>query len=165
LQSLTTPWRATSKRRAPSGREKGRHNKGVAKHRTAEEQERFRLLDEAQVAEAAAKAARPNMFRKPALDEMGTSGDHATPAGAIDRSLFRKQTAREAHGSDFGTPDDGKTLFRKNSLDEMTVRRTEKPVEGVKPIKRAKIGAGSYEDPVDQKARERKPKKNGRPGR
>ncbi|TIV50511.1 MAG: excinuclease ABC subunit B, partial [Mesorhizobium sp.] len=43
-----------------SGREKGKHNKGVAKHRTAEEQERFRRLDEARAAEEAAKAARPN---------------------------------------------------------------------------------------------------------
>ena len=42
-----------------SGREKGKHNKGVAKHRTAEEQERFRKLDEARAAEEAAKAARP----------------------------------------------------------------------------------------------------------
>jgi excinuclease ABC subunit B len=68
---------------------------------------------------------------------MGTSGDHAQPAGAMERSLFRKQSAREAHGSDFGIPEDqrGRSLFRKNTLDEMTVRRTEKPVEGVKPSK------------------------------
>ena len=48
-----------------SGREKGKHNKGVAKHRTVEEQERFRQMDAARDAEAAAKAARPNLFRKP----------------------------------------------------------------------------------------------------
>ncbi|EFG8199956.1 excinuclease ABC subunit UvrB [Escherichia coli] len=148
-----------------SGREKGKHNKGVARHRTAEEQERFRQLDAAREAEAAAKAARPNLFKKPDLDQMGTSGDHATPAGAIDRSLFRKQTAREGHESDAGIPSDGKSLFRKNDLDEMTVRRTEKPVEGVKPIKRAKIGAGSYEDPADQKARDGRSRKTGKPGK
>ena len=79
------------------GREKGKHNKGVAKHRTAEEQERFRQLDAARAAEEAAKAARPNLFRKPELDEMGTSGDHAVPAGAVPRSLFKKQSAKEAH--------------------------------------------------------------------
>src|SRR5690606_42124220 len=45
-----------------------------------------------------------SLFRKPHLDEMGTSGAHAVPVGADS------------------------TLFRKNSLDEMTVRRTEKPV-------------------------------------
>ena len=150
-----------------SGRGKGKHNKGVARHRTAEEQERFRKLDDARAAEEAAKAARPNMFRKPELDDMGTSGDHAVPAGAVPRSLFKKQSAKEAHESDYGVRDDGAgaSLFRKNSLDEMTVRRTEKPVEGVKPIKREKIGAGSYEDPAEEKSRKKRSGKTGRPGR
>ena len=138
-----------------SGREKGKHNKGVAKHRTAEEQERFRKLDAARAAEAAAAAARPNLFRKPDLDEMGADGarplgktrrrsslfakpslddmgpgtDAVTPASAVPRSLFKKQSAAEAHKAD-AVPDDAPKLFRKNSLDEMTVRRTEKPVEG-----------------------------------
>ncbi|CDX43347.1 UvrABC system protein B [Mesorhizobium plurifarium] len=186
-----------------SGREKGKHNKGVAKHRTAEEQERFRRLDEARAAEEAAKAARPNMFRKPHLDEMGADGavpvkkplfakpslddmgpgtDMATPAGAVSRSLFKKQTAQEAHGSDFGIPGDRiRPLFRKNSLDEMTVRRTEKPVEGKKPAKpqpisptpegrddkpivRQRSGIGSYEDPADERRQKRRPGKTGRPG-
>jgi len=91
------------------------------------------------------------LFRKPHLDEMGTSGAHAVPAG-------------------------GQTLFRKNSLDEMTVRRTEKPLGKTPPVepeivepdlipRRGKIGVGSYEDPVEQKARSRRPKKTGRPGR
>ncbi|MER8477852.1 excinuclease ABC subunit UvrB, partial [Mesorhizobium sp. M1163] len=140
-----------------SGREKGKHNKGVAKHRTSEEQERFRKLNEARAAEEAAKAARPNLFRKPELDEMGADGavpvkkplfakpsldamgpgtDMPTPAGAVSRSLFKKQSAEEAHGSDFGIPGDStKPLFKKNSLDEMTVRRTEKPIEGKVPAK------------------------------
>ncbi|RVC19943.1 UvrB/UvrC motif-containing protein, partial [Mesorhizobium sp. M7A.F.Ca.CA.004.04.2.1] len=140
-----------------SGREKGKHNKGVAKHRTAEEQERFRKFDEARAAEEAARAARPNLFRKPDLDEMGADGavpvkkplfskpsiddmgpgtDMPTPAGAVSRSLFKKQSAEEAHGSDFGIPGEPvKPLFKKNSLDEMTVRRTEKPVEGKVPAK------------------------------
>ncbi|AZO37244.1 MAG: excinuclease ABC subunit UvrB [Mesorhizobium sp.] len=199
-----------------SGREKGKHNKGVARHRTAEEQERFRRLDEARAAEEAAKAARPNMFRKPHLDEMGADGavplkkplfakpwlddmgpgtDMTTPAGAVSRSLFKKQTAQEAHGSDFGIPGDRtKPLFRKNSLDEMTVRRTEKPVEGKvpakpkpisplvgemsgrteggakerddpsKPIVRQRSGIGSYEDPADERRQKRRPGKTGRPG-
>jgi excinuclease ABC subunit B len=89
-----------------------------------------------------------------------------TPAGAMSRSLFKKQSASEAHGADYGTPDDaGKSLFRKNSLDEMTVRRTEKPVDGAKPIKREKVGIGSYEDPAEDRARGRRSKKSGRPGR
>ena len=63
------------------------------------------------------------------------------------------------------TPDDGgKSLFRKNSLDEMTVRRTEKPTDGVKPIKREKAGIGSYEDPRDARNQGRRSKKSGRPG-
>jgi excinuclease ABC subunit B len=112
-----------------SGREKGKHNKGKARHRTVGEDGQ-------------------SLFRKPDLDEMGTSGDHATPAGS--------------------------TLFRKNSLDEMTVRRTEKPVEGrvpikpaddAKPIKRERAGIGSYEDPADQRKQKRRPGKTGRPGR
>ncbi|MBT1156489.1 excinuclease ABC subunit UvrB [Aminobacter anthyllidis] len=170
-----------------SGREKGKHNKGVAKHRTVEEQERFRKLDAARAAEEAAKAARPNLFRKPKLDEMGADGavptgkslfakpdiddmgpgtDMATPAGAIPRSLFKKQSADEAHGADYGVPNEtDKTLFKKNNLDEMTVRRTEKPVEGVKPVKRAKIGAGSYEDPAEAAREKKRPGKSGRPGR
>jgi excinuclease ABC subunit B len=192
-----------------SGREKGKHNKGVAKHRTAEEQERFRKLDEARAAEEAAKAARPNLFRKPHLDEMGAEGavpvkkslfakpsiddmgpgtDMTTPAGAVSRSLFKKQSAHEAHGSDFGIPgEQTKPLFRKNSLDEMTVRRTEKPVEGEKPVKpqpmsgagetdrgakarddkpivRQRAGIGSYEDPADERRQKRRPGKTGRPG-
>ncbi|TIO50189.1 excinuclease ABC subunit UvrB [Mesorhizobium sp.] len=195
-----------------SGREKGKHNKGVARHRTAEEQERFRRLDEARAAEEAAKAARPNMFRKPHLDEMGADGavpvkkplfakpsiddmgpgtDMPTPAGAVSRSLFKKQSAQEAHGSDFGVPGDRTAaLFRKNSLDEMTVRRTEKPVEGKvptkpqpispqvgagrteggakerddKPIVRQRAGIGSYEDPADERRQKRRPSKTGRPG-
>ncbi len=164
-----------------SGREKGKHNKGRARHRTAEEQERFRQMDQARAAEAAQKAARPNMFRKPDLDEMGGSGAHAVPAKAVERSLFRKQTHQEAHGADYGTPDDGvrgrKSLFRKNDLDEMTVRRTEKPLGGAKPAKptapqdevqplvRGRIGAGSYEDPAEERRGKRRPKKSGRPGR
>ncbi|HEY4191913.1 MAG TPA: helicase-related protein, partial [Mesorhizobium sp.] len=217
-----------------SGREKGKHNKGVAKHRTVEEQERFRKLDAARADEAAAKAARPNLFAKPSLDEMGRSGDHSkpagagfkkpslddmgpgtdmpTPAGAVSRSLFKKQSASEAHGSDFGIPGDAgrspsgrraaapsrsepqsddsaseskPSLFRKNSLDEMTVRRTEKPVEGakparpeavadrsaprdsdsVKPIVRQRVGVGSYEDPAEASRQKRRPGKTGRPGK
>ncbi|WP_376703505.1 excinuclease ABC subunit UvrB [Mesorhizobium sp. ISC25] len=200
-----------------SGREKGKHNKGVAKHRTSEEQERFRKLDEARAAEEAAKAARPNLFRKPELDEMGADGavpvkkplfakpslddmgpgtDMPTPSGAVSRSLFKKQSAQEAHGSDFGIPGEPtKPLFKKNSLDEMTVRRTEKPVEGkvpgkpqpisplagempgraeggakerddsAKPIVRQRAGIGSYEDPGDARREKRRPGKTGRPGR
>ncbi|SHJ15305.1 Excinuclease ABC subunit B [Aureimonas altamirensis DSM 21988] len=67
----------------------------------------------------------------------------------------------------------GGSLFRKNTLDEMTVGRTEKPVGGAapakpegdaRPIRRERIGVGSYEDPGDEKRRKRRPGKTGRPG-
>jgi excinuclease ABC subunit B len=107
------------------------------------------------------------LFQKPDIDDMGPGTDAVTPAGAVSRSLFKKQSAKEAHESDYGVRDDGMrpSLFRKNSLDEMTVRRTEKPVEGAKPIKREKIGAGSYEDPADENSRKKRSGKTGRPGR
>ncbi|OWK20804.1 hypothetical protein AJ88_25335 [Mesorhizobium amorphae CCBAU 01583] len=75
----------------------------------------------------------------------------------------------------------------------MTVRRTEKPVEGKKPAKpqpisplvgempgraeggakdrddkpivRQRAGIGSYEDPADARREKRRPGKTGRPGR
>ena len=163
-----------------SGREKGRHNKGVAKHRTAEERERLDRLAQQRAADEALRAARPNMFRKPDLDEMGTSGDHAVPlgkgAGESKGSLFRKQDFREAHDPDYGAMTDKPALFRKNSLDEMTVGRTEKPVQGkaptkpapagdeAKPVIRNRAGAGSYEDPADER-RGKRARKTGRPGR
>jgi excinuclease ABC subunit B len=137
-------------------------------------------------------ASRP-FFSKPSLDNMGPGTDRPTPANAISRSLFKKQSAREAHGSDFGIPGGEKSLFRKNTLDEMTVRRTEKPVEGArparpspsplvgeggqaergrmrgeddaKPIIRERAGIGSYEDPAETARRNRRPSKTSRPGR
>ena len=68
---------------------------------------------------------------------------------------------------------------RKNTLDEMTVGRTEVPLskgalpkkpgsspeDDVKPVVRGKIGAGSYEDPAEERQRRGRPKKSGRPGR
>jgi excinuclease ABC subunit B len=160
-----------------SGREKGRHNKGVAKHRTVEERERLDRLAAQRAADEALRASRPNLFRKPELDEMGTSGDHAVPVGRADKSLFRKQDHREAHDPDYGAMTDKPGLFRKNALDEMTVGRTEKPVQGkaprkpasienaAKPVIRNRAGVGSYEDAADERRQTRRPRKSGRPGR
>ncbi|MGB3389746.1 MAG: UvrB/UvrC motif-containing protein, partial [Pseudaminobacter sp.] len=147
-----------------SGREKGKHNKGRARHRTvgegtdesvssprergedadrqmrgkvnASEGERSPSSSPSDHLLPASKEKESSLFAKPSLDNMGPGTDMPTPAGAISRSLFKKQSAREAHGSDFGIPGDSKkSLFRKNSLDEMTVRRTEKPVPGTPPRK------------------------------
>lgn len=84
----------------------------------------------------------PSLFKKPSLDNMGPGTDMAKPLG------------NKAHEGN----------FRKNTLDEMTVGRTEKPVDGVAPIKRNRAGAGSYEDPVDVKRKTRRSSKTGRPG-
>jgi excinuclease ABC subunit B len=72
-----------------------------------------------------------------------------------------------------GSPSRGKTagsqgggLFRKNTLDEMTVGRTEVPLGSeVRPVRRERAGAGSYEDAGDAKRAKRRPGKTGRPGR
>ena len=57
-------------------------------------------------------------------------------------------------------------LFRKNTLDEMTVGRTEVPLGSeVRPVRREWAGAGSYEDAGDVKRQKRRPGKTGRPGR
>jgi excinuclease ABC subunit B len=106
--------------------------------------------------------ATPSYFAKPELDDMG------------------------------GRNANGKSLFRRNTLDEMTVGRTEKPVTGhvpekpdaakgtqrfspllegqperddVRPLVRGKTGVGSYEDPGEQKRKSRTKGKTGRPGR
>ena len=67
--------------------------------------------------------------------------------------------------------------FKKPSLDEMgpgsdvarpvgTGRKPQKPTEDeAGPVRRGKIGAGSYEDPGEQRRRSDKRRKSGRPGR
>ncbi|MDH6267214.1 excinuclease ABC subunit B [Rhizobium sp. SG_E_25_P2] len=91
-------------------------------------------------------------FAKPSLDDMGPGTDMAQP------------------------------LFRKNTLDEMTVGRTEKPLasgplpekpgakntikdDGFRAVIRAKPGVGSYEDAGDVAKAKRSKGKTGKPGR
>src|SRR5690606_603584 len=95
----------------------------------------------------------------------------AAPGGAPSRSQSR---------SGDSVSEERQPLFRKPHLDEMTVGRTEKPVEGKKPakpdapkkddaddgyVRRHRPGIGSYEDPADERRSARKSKKTGRPGR
>jgi excinuclease ABC subunit B len=103
-------------------------------------------------------APKGSRARKPTLDEMGARGE--VPASASGRIA----------GPAGLSP---RSLARRNTLDEMTVGRTEKPVGRAKPVKpeevphltpRGKIGAGSYEDEGEERRRGR-PKKTGRPGR
>jgi excinuclease ABC subunit B len=134
-----------------------------------------------------------SLFKKPDLDNMGPGTDLEQPLrgqspkdrGEVrDDSLFRKPTLDDM-GRDIAEPlPRGPSLFKKNNLDEMTVRRTEKPAasgplpekptdpsakpsakpqdDGYRPIIRAKTGVGSYEDPSDQ--RKRGKGKSGKPG-
>ncbi|GHC65769.1 UvrABC system protein B [Limoniibacter endophyticus] len=156
-----------------SGRRKGQHNKGVPKHRVIEGND-----DANEVLEGSPRDEPSNiLFAKPELDEMGADGTRPHRSG-------------------------DKSLFRKNTLDEMTVGRTEKPMRGarpekpapatpqtgkrysplqddksvpaqntgnnaddVRPMKRARPGVGSYEDPADEKRKGRGKGKTGRPGR
>ena len=110
-------------------------------------------------------------------------------------------TGRRAPPAPGETGKPGASLFRKPTLDEMTVGRTEKPAgkepprkplsplgggiedagtadpgraEGGSsvddgdtpgPVRRGRIGAGSYEDPADERRQKRRPGKSGRPGR
>ena len=85
-----------------------------------------------------------SLFQKPSLDDMGPGTDTAKPRheGALPESRFRK-----------------------NTLDEMTVKRTEIPVDGDEFVKRGRIGIGSYEDPGEMARKKRRPGKTGRPGR
>lgn len=115
------------------------------------------------------KGGRPNPS-KPRPSGSAPQGEEAASAvsnkeSGTQGSYFAKPTLDEmGPGSDAGTP-----LFRKNTLDEMTVGRTEKPIIGKvpdKPVIRAKPGVGSYEDSVDEKQRKGRTKgKTGRPGR
>lgn len=131
-----------------------------------------------------AKATRESLL--PAGEKVpGRADEGATP------SYFAKPHLDDM-GHDPTTPADSKTLFRRNTLDEMTVGRTEKPVVGpvpekpdaakgtqrfspllegqperddVRPLVRGKTGVGSYEDPGEQKRKSRTKGKTGRPGR
>jgi excinuclease ABC subunit B len=141
------------------------------------------------------------LARKPTLDEMGARGE--VPFGGSGRIT----------GPAGLSP---RSLARKNTLDEMTVARTEVPLAASKPlpsagedgrprqpkagrggegagseaqagkpssrphpevraeraskdqahlITRGKIGAGSYEEPGEERSRKGRPKKTGKPGR
>jgi excinuclease ABC subunit B len=91
--------------------------------------------------------------RKPTLDEMGGRGEVPAGGGRI----------RGPAGLSI------RSLARRNTLDEMTVARTEVPLGGDRPERspgltpRENIGAGSYEDPADEKRRRGRSKKTGRP--
>jgi excinuclease ABC subunit B len=83
---------------------------------------------------------------------------------ADDPMAREMETGSPSRGRTAGSQGGG--LFRKNTLDEMTVSRTEVPLGSeVRPVRRERAGAGSYEDAGDMKRAKRRPGKTGRPGR
>jgi excinuclease ABC subunit B len=91
-------------------------------------------------------------------------GEHSEPA-------VSGSNAGDSRGGEGGEPAVS-AYFKKNTLDEMTVGRTEKPLGPVndqagqpQPVRRHKSGIGSYESPADERQKKRKPRKTGRPGR
>ncbi|MHB0953330.1 MAG: excinuclease ABC subunit UvrB [Allorhizobium sp.] len=171
-------------------------------------------------------ASPASYFSKPTLDDMGPGTDMVRPLREGEPRVSLSGRSKTGRPRSEGQ-ESGQSLFRKNTLDEMTVGRTEKPVTGKlpdkprapssplagseavaegqksiksisapggpsatpregdgaqeakpigeanlvrgandpRPIIRAKPGAGSYEDPSDQKRKSRTKGKTGRPGR
>jgi excinuclease ABC subunit B len=90
--------------------------------------------------------------------ELAVSDDPMARELAIS-PLAGEMSGRTERGASTG-------LFRKNTLDEMTVSRTEVPLgDDPKPVKRERVGMGSYESASDQRRQKRRPGKTGRPGR
>ena len=92
--------------------------------------------EESRSQEKASKSSGKSLFAKPSLDDMGPGSDMAQPV----RRQSPKDRGENKDGSLFSKPDldniwpdittpapRGQSLFKKNNLDEMTVRRTEKP--------------------------------------
>jgi excinuclease ABC subunit B len=103
----------------------------------------------------------------PLAGEMPRQGQRGVTSPTRDAANHPPLSATPTSPPQRGRSAEGASYFRKPSLDEMTVGRTEKPLG--KPddpvLKRAKPGAGSYEDPAEEARRKRRPGKTGRPGR
>jgi excinuclease ABC subunit B len=105
----------------------------------------------------------PTRAKKPKPGEMGPGSD---------RGRVRRKTDDGPAGADGGAAGGGDDLpptrARKNDLDEMTVKRTEKPrrkdEDEAGLTLRHKPGIGSHEDPAEVKKKGRRKKKTGRPG-
>ncbi|THV25102.1 excinuclease ABC subunit UvrB [Peteryoungia ipomoeae] len=122
-------------------------------------------------------------FSKPSLDDMGPGTEGAVPLPKSDQqgSYFRKNTLDEMTVGRTEKPVTGKLPEKPKPepgrsplsppVGEMSPQATEggTPVsrgsDDPRPIIRARAGAGSYEDPMDQKRKGRTKGKTGRPGR
>jgi excinuclease ABC subunit B len=116
--------------------------------------------------EGASPAAASSYFAKPSLDDMGPGTDATKP-------LFRKNSLDEMTVGRTEKPVVGKlpekpadpSAKRFSPLLEGQPDRASPPKDDPRPIVRGKVGAGSYEDPGDQKRKGRTKGKTGRPGR
>ncbi|MCE7030971.1 excinuclease ABC subunit UvrB [Jiella sp. CBK1P-4] len=145
-----------------------KHGKKAKRDRAPQGDERFGPRGEVLKAPGSGTVAAPaSLFRKPSLDDMGPGTDTAVPAGraaptAPDRhsrapspddrhSRAPSRESRDAgrggtspHPEVPGTGLEGRgSYFRKNTLDEMTVGRTEKPTGKTPPKKPAAEQKGS----------------------
>ncbi|RKE84668.1 excinuclease ABC subunit UvrB [Rhizobium sp. AG855] len=148
------------------------------------------------------KSGKSRSSSGPLSPPVGEMSPQATEGGTPDATQPRlspsgrnKSGTPEGKGSSLSPENpEATSYFRKNTLDEMTVGRTEKPVTGKlpekpeappsprsrgegarradegqpddpRPIIRARAGAGSYEDTGDGKRKARTKGKTGRPGR
>ena len=110
--------------------------------------------------------ASKSLFAKPDLDNMGPGTDTAKP-------LFRKNALDEMTVGRTEKPVRGKAPEkpstepgkRSSPLLEGQPERAAGGKDDPRPIVRGKVGAGSYEDPADQKRKGRTKGKTGRPGR
>ncbi len=132
------------------------------------------------------KAAELAIMDDPLAREEAFSSPRRGDGGPKGRTKAQAASPPQSAGDGAPAPKSG--LFRKPTLDEMTVGRTEKPaapqgwaapakppispLEGEMPgraeggvLKRHRPGAGSYEDPGDVRREKRRPGKTGRPGR
>ncbi len=122
-------------------------------------------------------------FSKPHLDDMGPGTDTAVPLpkSGAEGSYFRKNTLDEMTVGRTEKPVTGKIpekpkpsspLVGEDSspqeakpIGEANLVRGSTASNDPRPIIRARSGAGSYEDPMDQKRKGRTKGKTGRPGR
>jgi excinuclease ABC subunit B len=108
-----------------------------------------------------------SLFRKPTLDDMGRDISEPAPRG---QSLFKKNTLdemtvrrTEKPASSTPLPDKPADPSAKTKrFSPLTEGQPERGDDGYRPVLRGKIGAGSYEDPSEQ--RKRGKGKSGKPG-
>jgi len=125
---------------------------------------------------------KPSNFRKPELDEMTNKrteikkvpdgwtaprksyGDdmreNLSTDGTVRSPKEKGSDAEEASGANAPRPRSGGEAAHVSENNQ-----SDKSNNPAKPIRRAQIGAGSYEDPGDERRRKRRPGKTGRPGR